>query len=204
MTIEERLRAIMLDEELSNTGKRDQPPRPHPCRRVQDRRLEQGDTRAAHAIESRFGSRPSIAATQRESIRKETRKAAVSGAAQPSFERLDILKPMLNHLEANDAIVLHGLQQKVLSDLIVKGRPVMSSAAAQLVFQALRDALTGRAEEILSMIRKVFDDAYIEDFENLTDGLKKEVLNRLERFRDLASAELGRTTQSIRSNIALG
>jgi hypothetical protein len=60
---------------------------------------------------------------------------------------------MLDHLELDDAIVLHGLQQKVLSDLVARGHPAMSSAAAQLIFQALRDALTERGEKILSLIQ---------------------------------------------------
>ena len=107
---------------------------------------------------------------------------------------------MLDHLAVNDAIVLRGLQQKVLGDL-ARGHPPMSSAATQLVFQALRDALTGRAEEILSIVRKVFDGIYIEDFEKLSSGLKAELLSRLEIFRDLASLELQRSTQQIRSNI---
>jgi hypothetical protein len=124
----------------------------------------------------------------------------VSGTTQPSFERSDILKPMLDHAENNDAIVLHGLQQKVLGEVVARGREIDSSAQ-HLVFQALRDALTGRAEEILSQIRKVFDGIYIEDFDNLSAGLKAELLSRLELFRDLASLELQRSTQQIRSGI---
>jgi hypothetical protein len=125
----------------------------------------------------------------------------MSGAPQPSFERSDILRPILDHLAVNDAIVLHGLQQKVLGDLTARGHPLMSSAAAQLVFQALRDALTGRAEEILSYIRQVLDGAYVEDCENLDEGLKAELLRRLESFGDLASCELERSTQQIRSGL---
>jgi hypothetical protein len=42
---------------------------------------------------------------------------------------------MLDHLEINDAIVLHGLQQKVLGDLIARGHPPVSWATAQLFFK---------------------------------------------------------------------
>jgi hypothetical protein len=121
----------------------------------------------------------------------------VSSASQPSFERSEILGPILDHLAVNDAMVLHGLQQKVLGEVVARGREI-DSPAQHLVFQALRDALTGRGEEILSQIRKVFDGIYIEDFENLSTGLKAELLSRLESFRDLASAELQRSTQSSR------
>jgi hypothetical protein len=108
---------------------------------------------------------------------------------------------MLDHLAVNDAIALSGLQQKVLGDLTARGHPLMSSSAAQLIFQALRDALTGRAEEILSIVRNVFDGIYVEDFENLSAGLKAELQSRLEVFRDLASLELQRSTQQIQSRI---
>ena len=77
----------------------------------------------------------------------------------------------------------------------------MSSTTAQLVFQALRDALTERGEKILSLIRQVFDGAYVEDFENLGEGLKAELLSRLKLATNLASSELLRSTEQIRSSL---
>ncbi len=55
-----------------------------------------------------------------------------------------------------------------------------SSSAAELVFQGFRDALTKRGDDILSAMRHVFKDAYIEDFVNLAEGLKAELIRRLE------------------------
>ena len=108
---------------------------------------------------------------------------------------------MLDHLEINDVAFFNGLQQKVLANLIAKGHPLVSSATAQLIFQALRDALTERGEKILSLIRQVFDGAYIEDFENLAAGLKAELVSRLELATNLASSELLRSTEQIRSSL---
>jgi hypothetical protein len=76
-------------------------------------------------------------------------------------------------------------------------------SAQHKVFQALRDALTGRAEEILSQIRKVFDGAYIEHFESLGAGLKAELFKRLETFRDVAALELQRSLGPTGSSIDL-
>jgi hypothetical protein len=59
-----------------------------------------------------------------------------------NFERSDILKAMLDHLEANDATLFQSLQQKVFADLTTRGHPLVSSASGQLVFQAFRDELT--------------------------------------------------------------
>jgi len=125
----------------------------------------------------------------------------MSGTSQPSFERADILKVKLDHLEINDAALFNGLQQKVLANIIAKGHPLVSSATAQLVFQALRDALTERGEEILSQIRQVFDGAQVEDSENLAAGLKAELVSRLESATNLATFELQRSTEQIRSSI---
>jgi len=76
-----------------------------------------------------------------------------------------------------------------------------SSSAAELVFQGFRDALTKRDDDILSAMRHVFKDAYIEDFVNLTEGLKAELIWRLESASTLASSEFQSSTASTRSQI---
>lgn len=69
----------------------------------------------------------------------------MSGTSQPSFERADILKPLLDHLEINQADVLHNLQQKVLGEMVARGREA-GVAAQHAVSQALQDAITTRSE----------------------------------------------------------
>jgi hypothetical protein len=76
-----------------------------------------------------------------------------------------------------------------------------SSSAVELVFQGFRDALTKRADDILSAMQHVFKDAYIEDFVNLAEGLKAELIRRLESASTLASSEFQSSTASIRSQI---
>jgi hypothetical protein len=46
----------------------------------------------------------------------------MSESPVPSFERSEILRPMLDHLEINDSIVLHGLQQGALAKMVAIGR----------------------------------------------------------------------------------
>src|SRR5271166_2974106 len=72
-----------------------------------------------------------------------------------NFERSDILKAMLDHLEANDATLFQSLQQKVFADLTTRGHPLVSSASGQLVFQAFRDELTKRGDQIHSQMRQI-------------------------------------------------
>jgi hypothetical protein len=126
----------------------------------------------------------------------------MSGTSQPSFERADILKPLLDHLEINQADVLHNLQQKVLGEMVARGREA-GVAAQHAVSQALQDAITTRSEEILSQLHQVFDGAYIEHCENLAEQLKTETLSRLEAMRDAASLELQRSIGPIGSSIDL-
>ncbi|SRR5260221_1119095 len=126
----------------------------------------------------------------------------MSGTSQPSFERSDILKPLLDHLEINQADVLHNLQQKVLGKMVAIGREA-GVAAQYEVSRALQDAITKRSEEILSQLHQVFDGAYIEHCENLAEQLKMETLSRLEAMRDAASLELQRSIGPIGSSIDL-
>jgi len=116
--------------------------------------------------------------------------------------RLDILKPLLDDLEINQATVLHNLQQKVLGEMVAIGREA-GVAAQHSVSQALQDAMTKRSEEMLSQLHRVFDGAYIEHCENLAQQLKTETLSRLEAMGAAASLELQRSIGPIGSSIDL-
>jgi hypothetical protein len=88
----------------------------------------------------------------------------------PSFERSEILIPILDGLEANDQTLFsRNIAPPILTRLASQGMS-FSSPAVDLVFQGFRDALTKRGDDILSPMRHVFEDAYMEDFENLAAG----------------------------------
>lgn len=59
MTTEEKIREIMLSEELQDSEKLDRFARPHTGRRAQNRQLEQGDARPTQAIKRSDGSQRS-------------------------------------------------------------------------------------------------------------------------------------------------
>src|SRR5260370_34356355 len=119
----------------------------------------------------------------------------------PSFERSEILIPILDDLEANDQTLFsRNIAPPILTRLASQGMS-FSSSAAELVFQGFRDALTKRGDDILSAMRHVFKDAYIEDFVNLAEGLKGELIRRLGSASTLASSEFQRSSASIRSQI---
>jgi len=64
---------------------------------------------------------------------------------------------------------------------------------SDLVFQALRDEITKRGEEILSLVERVVDGACVEAVANLAKSLKADLLRRLESIRDIAFTELRNT-----------
>ncbi len=75
----------------------------------------------------------------------------------PSFERSEILIPILDDLEANDQTLFsRNIAPPILTRLASQGMS-FSSSAAELVFQGFRDALTKRGDDILSAMRHVFD-----------------------------------------------
>ena len=94
------------------------------------------------------------------------------------FERSDILEPILDHLEANDRNLYWGIQEKVLGQRTALGQGIGSSAAAEVI-QSFQKEVSDRAEKIFSEMRRVLYDAYIEDFDNLTEALKAEWNNRM-------------------------
>src|SRR5260370_32863469 len=120
-----------------------------------------------------------------------------------NFERSDILKPKLDSLEADDQILFPSLQQKVLGALTARGHGLVSSASIHLIFQAFRDELTKRGDQILSQIREVFTDANVEDMDHLAKGLREELIKRLESAAALASSVFLSSTESIRSRRSL-
>jgi hypothetical protein len=114
-----------------------------------------------------------------------------------NFERSDILRPILDDLEANDQILFNGLQQRVLAEQSARGM-LISTVTVSLVFQTLRDKLSERAERIISEIRRVLAGAYIEDSDNLFEALKVEWNNRMESAKNIAASEFQSATASIR------
>ena len=89
-----------------------------------------------------------------------------------NFERSELLKPILDDLEADDQTLFNSLQQRVLTEQSKRGI-LISTQTVSLVFQALRDKLSERAERIVSEIRRVLTGTYVEDFDNLLEALKQ-------------------------------
>jgi hypothetical protein len=96
-----------------------------------------------------------------------------------NFERSEQLIPILDDLGTNDQTLFNSLQQKVLTDQSTRGL-LICSQTVNLVFQALRDKLSERAETIVSEIRRVLTGAYIEEFDSLVEALKVEWNSRLQ------------------------
>jgi hypothetical protein len=117
-----------------------------------------------------------------------------------NFERCDILRPILDDLEANDQTVFHDLQQRVLAERSAPGL-LNSSSTVTLVFQALRDKLSERAQSIVSEIRRVLNGMYTEDSDILAEALRAEWNSRMESARNVASSEFQRGTTSIRMQL---
>lgn len=116
-----------------------------------------------------------------------------------NFERSGMLIPILDDLETDDQSRFNSIQQKVLAGVTKSGQ--LATAAANLVFQALRDELTKRAEKIFSEIQRVLAGTYIEDCDNLGQALKTQWLSRMEASAKVASSQLLVTSEQIRSQI---
>jgi hypothetical protein len=117
-----------------------------------------------------------------------------------NFERADILRPILDHLSANDQMLFYGLQQRILGQATGRGMPV-SSAVAVSIFAAFQNELTERAEKLFSEMQRVLDREYFEDFDNLAEALKIEWNGRLESMASVASSEYTNSTVQIRLHI---
>jgi hypothetical protein len=74
-----------------------------------------------------------------------------------NFERSDILKPLLDDLEANDRGLLRSVQQRVLAG-ITAARQGMGPAAIAQVVEALKSELTKRGDDLLVVVQRVFED----------------------------------------------
>jgi hypothetical protein len=117
-----------------------------------------------------------------------------------SFERSDLLGPILDDIAANDQILFHGLQQRILGEASTRGMTASSSTIV-LIFQAFTDALNERAKKIFSEMERVLDGAYLDDFENLVEELKAEWGRRMTASLSLASSEFSRSTLSLRDRL---
>jgi TIR domain len=115
-----------------------------------------------------------------------------------NFERSNILTTILDNLEVDDHILFSSIAPPILTRS--KGLEV-STSAAQLVFQGFRDVLTKRGDAILSEMDNVLKGADIKDFDKLAEGLKAELMKRLESALKLATPEFLSSTESIRSRI---
>src|SRR5271165_347101 len=94
------------------------------------------------------------------------------------FERSDILKRILDHLEAKDHDLYLGIQQKLFGQFTASGQGIGPSAAA-MVIQNFQQELSDRAKNIFSEMVRVLHGAYIEDFDNLTAALEAEWNTRM-------------------------
>jgi hypothetical protein len=118
-----------------------------------------------------------------------------------NFERGDDLKTILDDLQANDQVLFPRIAQRILGAQSARGMAVSSPTVA-LIFQAFRDELTNRGERIVSEIQRVLDGAFIEDFDNLIEALKAELVTRLEACASIASTTFQDQTATIRSIIS--
>src|SRR5258707_10583545 len=110
-------------------------------------------------------------------------------------------KPILDDLEADDQTLFNSLQQRVLTEQSKRGI-LISTQTVSLVFQALRDKLSERAERIVSEIRRVLTGTYVEDFDNLLEALKAEWNNRMESAKNIAALEFRSETASLRTQFS--
>jgi hypothetical protein len=117
-----------------------------------------------------------------------------------SFERSDILKPILDDLAANDQILFHATQQRILGQFSARGT-AMSSMAANAIAEAFKEELSKRRDDLLSEMKRVLEQALVEDFERLKEELSVELSSRLETCGDLARSEFQKGTEMIRSSI---
>src|ERR1700730_16011997 len=106
-----------------------------------------------------------------------------------SFERSGQLKPILDDLSANDRTLFQSIRARALVDLTAKGMG-HSSVALALVHQRLKEALTQRGNDILAEIIRVLDGAYVDNRDQLQEGLRAELTTRLRAAATLASSEL--------------
>jgi hypothetical protein len=117
-----------------------------------------------------------------------------------TFERSEILIPILDDLAANDQTLFWATQQRVLGQFSARGT-AMSSMAVSAIASAFKEELTKRGESIILEIDNVLKGAYIENFDKLAECLKAELTKRLESAVRLATSEFLSSTQSIRAQI---
>jgi hypothetical protein len=113
------------------------------------------------------------------------------------FERSDILKPILDHLEADDQARFLGIQQGILRQWAVRGT-VLGTGQAIQVASAFQSELTKRGEDIVSAIDRVLKGAYVEDFDHLAESLKAELIKGLVSAANVATSEFVRSTEQTR------
>jgi SEFIR domain len=117
-----------------------------------------------------------------------------------NFERSDILQQKLDDLSANDSMLFWSLQQKVLGEMSARGT-ALSTSSVSLVFQAIRDEITQRAQRIVSEISRVLDGASIADVDDLARQLKAELSRRLDAAAQAGSTAFENGTESIRRQL---
>jgi hypothetical protein len=114
---------------------------------------------------------------------------------------MDLLIPILDELAVNDKRIFHSLEQEIRSDPTEHER-AMGSSIAFPISEAFTEKLTDRAQEIFREIQRVLGGAYFEDFDELSETLKREWVMRLEAIANIASTQFQNTTQLERESLS--
>jgi hypothetical protein len=116
-----------------------------------------------------------------------------------NFERSDLLGPILDELAANDRMLFQRITPTILSSGKAWLGPFGTSIADPLS-QAFAGKLSGRAKDIFQEMRRVLAGAYIDDFDELREGLKAEWTTRMDSMANIASPEFQIATQLARES----
>jgi len=76
----------------------------------------------------------------------------------PSFERSEILLPILDDLGARNQTLFPAIQQKILGQFSASGLAT-SSMAVSAIADAFKEELTKRRDDLLSEMRRVLEGA---------------------------------------------
>jgi hypothetical protein len=111
-----------------------------------------------------------------------------------SSGRLDLLIPILDELAVHDHRVFHRIEEEIRSDPTEHER-VRGSSIAFPISEAFTAKISERAEEIFREIQRVVSGAYVENFDELSETLKREWVMRLKTMADVASSQFQSAAQ---------
>lgn len=115
--------------------------------------------------------------------------------------RIDLLIPILDELGANDERLFHEIEQEVFNNPPESERAFGASLAFPLS-QAFTDKIGERAREIFLEMERVLGGGYFEDFDELSETLKKDWVRRLEAMANVASTQFQSTAQMERESLS--